>query len=515
MSTTASATVTVGEREARRQVRGSSLLLVGRAFSLAVNFGTQILLVRYLTRDDYGAFAYALSLANAAQTFVTLGLDRAMPRFASIYDERRQNGRLLGMLAMQVGSVLGLGLALGLLIQVFHAQLSGTLIESPLAAGLLAILIFLAPLQALDDILVGLFAVFSRPRVIFMRKQVLGPILRLAVVLLLIETSSDVTFVSIGYVATATLGIVIYLPLLLRILRQRQIIAWEAVRTVSFPITEVFGFALPLLTTDLLYIVLQASDAIFIGYFHGPSEVARFRVVVPAAMLNQVVFSSFTLLFMPVASRMFSRSDTPGIRSLYWQTAIWMALLTFPIFALTFSFSEQVTVLLYEERYRDSAAVMAILAFGYYFNAALGFNGLTLRVFGKIRYTVVINLVAFVVSVVLCLVLIPPFGAIGGAIATGATLVIHNILKQAGLRLGTGISVFDPRTASVYAWIAGGALVLWAVQFAPLPLVAQIGIAALVSLAILAANRAKLDIRATFPEFDRIVSKIRRRRDTP
>jgi hypothetical protein len=45
-----------------RQIRGSSLLLIGRTLSMAVNFAVQVLIVRYLSKTDYGAFAYALSI---------------------------------------------------------------------------------------------------------------------------------------------------------------------------------------------------------------------------------------------------------------------------------------------------------------------------------------------------------------------------------------------------------------------------------------------------------------------
>ena len=42
----------------------------------------------------------------------------------------------------------------------------------------LVILIVLAPIQALDDVLMSGFAVFANPRAIFFRRYVLNPILR-------------------------------------------------------------------------------------------------------------------------------------------------------------------------------------------------------------------------------------------------------------------------------------------------------------------------------------------------
>jgi hypothetical protein len=40
-------------------LRGSSLMLAGRVAALGVAFVTQVIVVRHLSKGDYGAFAYA------------------------------------------------------------------------------------------------------------------------------------------------------------------------------------------------------------------------------------------------------------------------------------------------------------------------------------------------------------------------------------------------------------------------------------------------------------------------
>ena len=76
----------------------------------------------------------------------------------------------------------------------------------------------------------------------------------------------------------------------------------------------------------------------------GSVDVAAFRAVQPTARLNQIVLQSFALLFTPAAARLFARDDREGINTLYWQNAAWMAIFSFPIFALTFSLAGPITV---------------------------------------------------------------------------------------------------------------------------------------------------------------------------
>src|ERR687891_112527 len=460
-----------GDAATRKQIRGSSLLLVGRVLSLGVNFGVQVLIVRYLTKADYGAFAYALSLVALGSSIATFGLDRSITRFIPIYDEQGNYNKLFGTLVLAVGTVASLGLVSGALVVGLQGVLAGSLISDERAISLLLILVVLTPIQSLDGLLMGMFAVFSKPRQIFFRKYILTPGLRLTVVLLLVLGNQSVFFLAGGYVAAARV---------------------------------VFSFTIPLLTSDLVYMAMNTSDVLLLGHYRGAEEVGALRVIWPVAHINQLVMTSFTLLFTPLAARLFARDDKEGINRLYWQTAIWIAVLSFPLFALTFSLSEPLTVTLFGQRYSDSASYLTLLALGYYFNAALGFNGLTLKVFGRLKYIVSINIAAALVNVGLNLVLIPRYGAMGAAIGTCTTLLLHNVFKQAGLLLGTGVTLFRRRDLAVYAAIvlAAGLLFVVQVAFSP-PVYVSFVAAAVASLFVVGFGRDSLRAAETFPELMR------------
>ncbi len=488
-----------------RQLRGSSLLLVGRFISLGVNFVVQVLIVRYLTEAAYGAFAFALSLAALGTTIVTFGLDRGVGRFLAMYDEHADYGRLFGTLALVVGMILSLGIALILVVVGLQGVLLGTVVSDAQAAGLLVILIFLAPIDAADNLLGGVLAVFASARSIFVRRYILGPLLRLTVVVLLVLGQFDVAFLATGYVLSGAIGVALYGAILWRVLGEKGLRAHLRRDAIHIPVREILGFTLPLLSTDLLFISMHTTDVVLLDHFHGIEAVAAFRVIQPLAGLNLLVFSSFTILYMPIASRLFARNDRAGIADLYWRTAIWMAVFSFPVFAVTTSLAGPVTTTLYDQRYADSATYLALLAFGTYTNAALGFNGLTLRVFGFVRYTIVINLVAAAANLALNLALIPPLGALGAAISTASTMILHNILKQAGLRRATGIDVFAWQYLQVYVLVALAAGALALVQLIVRPhVVVGLALAALASLVVVLANRRLLRVVETFPEIARL-----------
>jgi O-antigen/teichoic acid export membrane protein len=131
----------------QKHIRGSSLLLIGRFVSLGLNFVVQILTVRYLSKSDFGAFSYALSVVSLGASVALFGLDKAVTRFVPISQEQRRYARMLGALILMVGSILGVGGALVLIVFGLRGILNGSIVSEPHSLALLLILIALAPVR--------------------------------------------------------------------------------------------------------------------------------------------------------------------------------------------------------------------------------------------------------------------------------------------------------------------------------------------------------------------------------
>jgi O-antigen/teichoic acid export membrane protein len=249
---------------------------------------------------------------------------------------------------------------------------------------------------------------------------------------------------------------------------------------------------------------------VILEYFRGSIEVADFRAVVPVAGLNLVVLQSLKLLFMPEASRLYARNDTAGLSDIYWQSAIWTTLATFPLFAVCFFLSEPLVTLLFGERYASSQgsmapSVLALLSLGNYFNAAMGLNTYTLQVYARVRFITAINAIATAAGLCLNLALIPPLGAVGAAIATTASVVLHNLLHHAGLLWKTDIDLLRWSGWKVYLKVLAAVVVLYLVgKLVGPPAVVTAILVAATSLALFRLNRSSLRIEETFPELSRV-----------
>jgi len=489
----------------QKQIRGSSLFLVGRFLALSINFAAQVLMVRYLSTSDYGALAYALAIVAFIEPFSTLGLQETVARFLPIYHENRENEKLFGAILLSTGAVFLTGLAISVGLWGAPGLVAHFVHHQPLPLHLLMILILLVPIDSIDELMNGLFASFSGVRDIFFRKYLLGPALKLGAVILLIWERSSVTFLAYGYLLASAVGVLIYTWMLIRLLHDQHLLKDVRLRTIKIPVREVLSYVVPSLSASLVTVAIHSINIFILGYLRTMTDVAYYRAVVPVAQLNNVVMTSFTLLYTPSAARLFAQSDYDGINKLYWQTAAWMSVLSFPIFAVTFSLAQPLSTFLYGQRYAASGPILALLSLGSYFNVLLGFNLQTLKVLERLRFIVAVSVMAAVVNIAVSVLLIPRYGAVGAAVGTAGTLIVYNVLMEIGLRPMPNFHLLDRHHVPIYLTIGLGAAGLLAIQsFASINFYVSLVLAVCVSLSVLAATRKKLGIAETFPELLRL-----------
>jgi len=490
--------------ETAAHIRGSSALMLGKLIGIVLSLGIQVLLVRGLTRAEFGAFGYALSIASMAMVFVSLGTTKAIPRFLGLYDENGDERRLVGTLAFEALLIASLGSAVLVGLLAVRGLIGGDFVDDDLAFTLTAILILTAPQEAFDKVLEAFAATVGETRLIFLRKYIFDPVLRLIAIGLLILLDASAEFLAAAYVIAGIIGTALYLRLVVRQLRSRNLLSRFRTRDFDMPVREIVRFSIPMLSHDLVFVTLNAVAVIMIGRAAGVDEVATFRSVFPIARMNQVIGWTFAVLYMPLAGRFFARGDRVAMRDAYWRSAAWLAVLTLPVFLLTAVFSGPLVETMFGSDYADSAPVLAILAVGYYLNMSLGFNTLTLQTFGHLRYTIVVDILAVATFFIVALLSIDAHGAIGAAAAATASLIVLNVGGQVGVwRMGLG--AFEPAVLPVYlatfSATAMCVLLSWAID--P-PLIIAVVIVGFASLGVLYTSRKQLDIIGTFPQVARV-----------
>lgn len=482
-------------------LRGSALLLGGRVMALAVDFAGHVLVVRYLAKETFGAYSFALGLATLLYTAMLLGLPDTLARYVPIYRERGEAGKVVGAAVASAATVAVAGAAWVAFVALFP-ELTARLLGSAQTGALLGILIFVVPLEAVNAVLQALFAAVGRVRAIFLRQYVLVPGLRFAVVALLVGAGYSVTFLAAGYVLTSVVGLLFYASGLLR--RGRSV--RDRVRSrIEVPVRELVTFALPVFVSALLMLTLFGLGTIVLGLMQGPAEVAEFQVVERPARLNLLIYSVFAVLYVPTAAGLYARGDLSGLRHAYNASTLWMLVLGLPGLLLTTVFAPVFVPAVFGERYASSAVVLILLSAAYFSFVGAGPNGPTLKVFRRLRATIVIDVSTLALGFVLIVALVPMAGATGAALGTLGAVLTRNVMLRLVLRRVMGGSVLG---AEYLRLALGVAAILGALSGLQLVVDVNLVVAILLSgaagLGVLFAARRVLDVGGTFPELQRL-----------
>jgi len=494
----------------RKQIRGSGLLLTGRGLSMGLKFVAELIVVRYLATSDYGAWTYALAVVTFFRGVSAFGLHRALTRYLPLHLERGEHREFYEVLLFSLGLLVIAGLSIVAAFFAFPgavAAVAGVAADQPL--GLLAIVIFLVPFETLDTALMGVSAAFGDSRTLFIRRFVLHPGLRLAIAIVLVSMQADVTLLAYGYLFAGVVGVSYYAASVVTQMRSRDLLHRRLLRGLRPPVRKVLGYTAPVMAADWCTVYMVTAGPLLLGYFSDMSAVALYQVVVPAAALNTVVFQSFGMLFEPSASRLAARGDRPGLNELYWRSAVWVAVLSFPFFALSFTAAVPLTTTLFGERYAASAPILSLLAMGHFFDAMAGFNAATLRVTGQVRWLLLSSAAGAATTILVGVLLVPAMGPVGAGVGMASGYLLFALLKQVVLQRTSGVRGFHPAYRAPYLAILGvvGGLatvrLLWADNVWLVTTAVLLG-----SLVVYASARATLSITATFPELGR--SKLMR-----
>lgn len=487
----------------RDHLRGSSLMLVGRVLSLVLNLIVQVVAVRYLGKTDYGVFAYAVSWSSIGSSVALLGQDQSLGRFLPRYETSGEPGRAQGAMVVAFATVSIVGMTLASLAIGLTAMGVDLGLERQ-AVTVLVVLLASSPLLAIDELFQNLFAVVARPTAIFFRRHVLTPGMRLAATVFVVATAGSVVDLAWLYLLAAVVGTAVYVSMAWRVLRVHPLLD-RGDQPRHYPVREMLRFGVPVYGSDMVNTLRSDVVIVILEALRSVREVATYRAVWPIAHVNTVGLDSFRLLFFPVVSRLFALDDHDGIKRLYWQSASWIAVVTFPVFVATVTLAEPVTELLFGDEFADSAPVLAVLSLGLYVSAALGLNTLTLRASGKVRMLVRIESVVAISAIVMTVPFVAWFGAVGAAIATTASIIVQNALTHAGLhRILHGLPMSpEHRRTYLSLIVAGGALTAFH-QLVDPPLAVALVLGTVTSVAILWGNRRALAIGSTFPELAKI-----------
>jgi O-antigen/teichoic acid export membrane protein/glycosyltransferase involved in cell wall biosynthesis len=392
-------------QQLRRLGRHSAIYGIGGLVSRIIAVLLLPLYTRYLTPSDYGQIETLLALTTVMGLILRAGITSAFFRF--YFDVDDDDGRLR-VLRTSFWFTMGGG-TLGLVLLLLFASPVSTLLFGDADAANLVRAAGVALWATVNyEQMTSLFRVEERS-VAFVCASLANVFITIAFTLLLVVSLEKG---AIGVIVGNFSGtLIVYLTLLGY---RREQLGLQFDRGL---LREMNRFGIPLVPTALFLWVTNFSDRFFLVKLADVSEAGLYSVGVRVASAMVLLLTAFRMAWPAFA---YSIKDEREARRTYAYVLTYLTVLTAWVALALTLLSPWLVDLLAAPRFADSASVVGPLAFATVSYAAYIVIAIGVGRARRTQFNWVVTGAAALVNVVLNLVLIPPYGMMGAALATVA-----------------------------------------------------------------------------------------------
>ncbi len=221
---------------------------------------------------------------------------------------------------------------------------------------------------------------------------------------------------------------------------------------------ELLLFSYPLIFQGILLIFMKQIDKLMIGHYCQNADVAVYNAAATLALQAGFVLASFASLFAPMIAGLYHRKDLDGLNHLYKTVARWVMICALPIIAVMLVMPDIFLNIFNITNSPNAELALRILAIGQLVSIAVGHSGYMLVMSGYTKLTLINNVSAAVINVILNAFLIPKYGIIGAAVATTIAIAIRNIASLIEIRYILNASPFSMGLIKLFVFVIVGSI---------------------------------------------------------
>lgn len=400
----------------------SGLYAVGVPLLLLSN----IILARTLSVEEFGAFGFAISVATVLSIPVSAGLPMLLTREAASYVQDENWPAYRGLKKVALNWVIT---SSSLVVLGCFAYFSTTTFE---AQRTIAIAICLLPFLGLGAIRSGLLRGLGRPILADGPLQVIQPaLLILGYVFLAMNGIASVEHALIWYLVVVIVIFLLGSYLLAQAQSEEVGKAKSEARETARWARSMAPFAMMSAAT-----ILGAQAAVLVAGSMGEEEVvAHLRVAERGALLVAIPFHVLNSILGPHIIQALKANSRSAQKRVSRQSSRITFFAALPVLGILAIGGQAALEMLFGAPYAEASFLPMLVLSGTLVAAmSLGHAGLFLNMSGHEGAALVSNLSSLVLTVTLCLYLIPMMGALGAAIAVSTGVIISSLLNMALVR---------------------------------------------------------------------------------
>jgi len=406
----------------KKIAKGAGLIFLGIFISKLLGYIYRLIIARIGT-ELYGLFNLGLAVYSFALSFALFGVHIGALRFISFYKGRNQREKEIGTIFTASQIILILSIIVSLLLIIGSKFIAHYIFKKDELRGIILILAFVLPLNSLSELAVSIMRAYNKIEYEVFTKNIFENLVKIIFTFIFLFLGMKLLGLTIAF------GIAIALTTFMLIF----LVFKKIIKKIPSPLStanysDILKLSWPLSLAGFTTLILTITDTLMLGFFRASSEVGVYNAAVPTAQLLFIVPFAFMILFIPVLTELFAKSEWDEFRNSYLSTSKWISLLNIPILFFLITFSSQILNILFGKDYVGGATALTLLSLGMFFVHSSSHSRGIFTVIGKTRTTFINTIIVALFNVTLNLFLIPSYGINGAALATSLSLLLLGFL---------------------------------------------------------------------------------------
>ncbi len=407
-----------------QQITHKALLgMSAKITRLLLNFITALILGRFYGSSFMGIYFMFVSLVTILTVPINMGMQTGLIKAVGLAEIRGNRGQIKSYLNFATRFSLLLWLFLATLLILLRKPITCKLFHLKISSELWIVAILIAILLA---------AIFEHYRGFFLALDKVGTavlaelVIRPLTICLLFLLAAGFNL-KIPWLIPAILIVAAGLGLFYLYIKIAAFLPDSHTKLNRNEQQDFLKLSLPLCLNDIVYLLMLWSDSLFIGYFHDASTVGIYNAASRFAAFLPFLMVSFNLTLASRITNMYHTGKTSELFGLVRKITRWNLIFALAVYSAFIIFRLEI-VTLFGDNFSPAQLPLLLLGGAQIFHIASGPNSQLLTLTGHERPVLKVSLLSSLSNIALNLILIPKMALIGAAIATGVSMILHNLL---------------------------------------------------------------------------------------
>ena len=424
--------------------RGSIVILLGSFLFRIGGYIYRFLMANLLGPAGYGILGLTLPFQGFLIIIAGAGLPPAIAKHVSEYYAINDTEMVKAVVNISTKIMIVLGLVFSVVIFFLAEPIALGFFGKPEAVLPFKLIALITPFSVIVGALRGTFQGFYQMKNILITRAfelIFMVIFSVGLVAAGMYVAGAVIGTAVGFMAA--LGAAIYLfqrDVRGKLSTPRKLLS-RAPKKLTFNdqmkiAKMLLFFSIPVVITGLAELALYDMGTLVIGHYMASEFVGYYNAASPVARLPLIISMAVATSVLPATAEAISLNNRELLKTYVLQSYRYVSLIVVPLCIGTIVFATPIISILFGPDYIPGSAALQILAAGMLFFTIYTVSSSIAQGLGQPRLPMYVLIVGTVIDIVLSILLVPPLGINGAAIATTITsLFIMSTLVWKTLQL--------------------------------------------------------------------------------